>query len=695
MLNTLSRKGLLIKAAQKGKFKSLLPDLTIKTDNTSIANSYKYHPETKGEAVSRKRKDKIKEDKFQKEVDKKWKSVQNSSFSTVNYKDRKQLETVMRKQLGMRKEWDDKSVIDKTETITGEALLAFAPEFALGKLGKVRKVAMLVDREPTEKDIEGIMKALKSNKKVDLFEGRKILKDNPAINITKEEAERNVRKNKEEAKKLINKLSEFSRKDYFDKMSHPDNLKKYARLDAETTNGLNVKSVSKWIENNDYNSPEYLKIRDKIVFDDLKMGGLSRYDISLDDYYKYVLKYLQEKNIINEDAVRSKLIDIYNGDKDFNDWIMFLQQEYLSNGLDPIKREVLINSKDAVKGYESLSWLINHELKHNINSAGAYISREYRNELSSVFKDNGINKGIDKINNLSDFEYFTSPTEFMSYAGTNLKDELVDLGLINAVHDKITPSILKQADIKGSKIYNIYKPYITDTRKFLNILNKTPYMATGVATLYGANKVKAKQKGGLSEVERKKENISDFYEDYPALINAGKINIYPDKEYRAKEYGFGDIEFMDRDKVTYSDDYSYNNPFKGEKTIVYNPDAFDGPGEINQAIFLDAVSHGMKSDPKYKMLYDRFSKAYMDSPYKGDIERDWKNESKKHSVNDGYEHFKENYIDGVIRNLMFEGSEEDFKKARYWKDIKNEIFSQKDIYDSYNAIRKYLKTNKW
>jgi len=510
-----------IKALQNG---NITPSITTERDNTNV-----YHPVTRiddlqGEPLKKKDKKRndyisylkglpyMTENRLKRHIefyDKTGKIIKQSANTLNELNESKTKEDEKSFTYKTIKRATNKlSEVHDENPIISEAALLLLPEV---KLGKVMKP---------------LNKILKSESKIN----RAVFANSSNMNTGK--------KLQGEADALIENIKEVQRKIYFNNVTHPENIKKIKVLDAEASTPQAMKGLNEWVKKNDYNNINYDKIKDKIKFDELKINGLSKYDISLDDlHYKFVPEYLIEKGLTDRRYLKDEYKKIFKGDNKFNEWLSFKQSEYMARGLKPIDREIVIN-KDLKKDIDKLIGVMNHELKHNINSGGAYISKEYSDELKTVFKNNN-SKDVNSFGK-SNFDYFTKPTEFQSYIGTNFKDELVDLGIIDNVHSKITPEVIKKADEVGSIYFNAYKPYITDLRKFIKMTNKTPYSIAGAATLYGANKMESKKEGGLLMFKYGKEQkvptpepeddpIEDVKDDFIAGLSEEEyLDIYGD-----------------------------------------------------------------------------------------------------------------------------------------------------------------------
>jgi hypothetical protein len=203
------------------------------------------------------------------------------------------------------------------------------------------------------------------------------------------------------------------------------------------------------------------------------------------------------------------------------------------------------------------------------------------------------------------------------------------------------------------------------------------------------NAIKQEKKGKLGPVEGD-EMLKNIYKNFPAFKNMRDVVVKADTSFTREKTGAGDIEYFspDQDTVTYDTGFKYPHPQKGSHGIVYNPKDND-----EQSVMLDML-HGMRTDSTYNKHTEEFTKAF-DSKFGDDIIGEWEryNEETK-GENDGFEQFKKNYIDGTLRNLMFQGTDADFEKSRYWKDARKVYLQDPDIKDKFFKIENYLKTNK-
>jgi hypothetical protein len=165
------------------------------------------------------------------------------------------------------------------------------------------------------------------------------------------------------------------------------------------------------------------------------------------------------------------------------------------------------------------------------------------------------------------------------------------------------------------------------------------------------------------------------------------LNIIKDPNYAASDYGFGNIEFIHPGSghVQYSDNYDYQSPTPDKYTAVYNP-----KGANKHDVFLDTM-HGMRNDPEYMKLLDKFSSETkktrgesMDHWYEVDSKKD------PYLVEDGREQWDKNFIDGVLRShLAKKGMGRHSSDVKGYKMERQE--STPEMYKATDDIYKYLK----
>ena len=201
-------------------------------------------------------------------------------------------------------------------------------------------------------------------------------------------------------------------------------------------------------------------------------------------------------------------------------------------------------------------------------------------------------------------------------------------------------------------------------------------------------KAKYYQKGGEPGDRFKKRLIKKYPGMQGVYGSEGEnLNIIKDPNYAASDYGFGNIEFIHPGSghVQYSDDYDYQSPTPDKYTAVYNP-----KGANKHDVFLDTM-HGMRNDPEYMKLLDKFSSETkktrgesMDHWYEVDSKKD------PYLVEDGREQWDKNFIDGVLRShLAKKGMGRHSSDVKGYKMERQE--STPEMYKATDDIYKYLK----
>lgn len=194
------------------------------------------------------------------------------------------------------------------------------------------------------------------------------------------------------------------------------------------------------------------------------------------------------------------------------------------------------------------------------------------------------------------------------------------------------------------------------------------------------------QGGGATEDTVARNRL---FKKYPRFEDARpEITVYNDPEYTREKTGAGSVEYYGptQESIRYPSGYAYAHPSYGRSAILRGNDI------DQQGVNLDAF-HGIEyiGPTARKLKYD-FDEAVGNSPYQRDIDIGWSREQMKPYENDGYESYRDNEIDGMLRNLAFEGTEEDFRNARYWDEARKTWFQDPGIKDTYDRLTNYLET---
>jgi hypothetical protein len=186
-------------------------------------------------------------------------------------------------------------------------------------------------------------------------------------------------------------------------------------------------------------------------------------------------------------------------------------------------------------------------------------------------------------------------------------------------------------------------------------------------------------------VINKNIDLNRIYAKYPGLKSLGETTIKADTNFNRKNTGAGSIEYFSptQDTVTYSNNFKAAHPKLGTHGILYNPKDND-----EQTIMLDML-HGMKDvSPEYAKSREQLKQSLLQN-FKGDIDGEW-NEMSNEDKQDGKESFIDNWTDGVIRNLMFEGTPKDFKDAKYFESVKEAYLRDPKARDAFGQLKRQI-----
>jgi hypothetical protein len=183
--------------------------------------------------------------------------------------------------------------------------------------------------------------------------------------------------------------------------------------------------------------------------------------------------------------------------------------------------------------------------------------------------------------------------------------------------------------------------------------------------------------------------LQNIYAKWPALKKLGKVTIKPDESFTRDKTGVGDIEFFgpNTPQVTYNNGYVAQNPGVGGYGILYNPNTND-----EQSIRLDML-HGMsEADPKFRRLRNRFERAVKNSDIYNEMNHWYNIDKEKGNAEDGKEKWIDNYTDGQLRTLLYEG---DRSKQNYSDEEASELLSNPRIKRKFNKLNNYLQRGEY
>jgi hypothetical protein len=179
--------------------------------------------------------------------------------------------------------------------------------------------------------------------------------------------------------------------------------------------------------------------------------------------------------------------------------------------------------------------------------------------------------------------------------------------------------------------------------------------------------------------------LDRIYSKWPALKKLGNVTIKPDESFTKDKTGVGDIEFFSPNlpQVNYDNGYIAPHPGPGTYGVIYNPLTNN-----DQNIRLDML-HGMPdADKQYKRLRNSFERSVKHSDI-NDAMKHWYNVDKeKGQTRDGKKQWIDNYVDGQLRTLLFEG---DRASQNYSDEEANELLANPKIKTKFDKLNTYLK----
>ena len=190
------------------------------------------------------------------------------------------------------------------------------------------------------------------------------------------------------------------------------------------------------------------------------------------------------------------------------------------------------------------------------------------------------------------------------------------------------------------------------------------------------------------------DGYNQLIQEWPVLANI-KFNLYPDKEFTSEKTGQGSIEYISPDEgeyIPYPNGFKYKNPYKGEASIVYNP-------EINdyEDIKMDLLHALRVQDPKYKELIKSLDEIVLNGD--DDLSRNAKDRYDEDFKKNGKEYmpfrrYVENEVDGLLRNLFYNADSETLKKKDYHPNKEELREWNKHLIPYIQKIEEYLISKK-
>lgn len=198
------------------------------------------------------------------------------------------------------------------------------------------------------------------------------------------------------------------------------------------------------------------------------------------------------------------------------------------------------------------------------------------------------------------------------------------------------------------------------------------------------------QNGGKTSKNNEKQIKERLFKEWPVLSNI-EFHIVPDSNFTVKNTGVGSIEYFspeEKEYMFYPNGFKYKNPYLGEASIVYNPNDND-----YEDIKMDLLHALRVQDPKYKALINEIDKAVLegDDDLKSNARLRYDEDLKKYGKEYmPFENYVQNEVDGLLRNLFYNGSSEILKSKRYYPNKENLKKWNKHLMPYIQKIEAYL-----
>lgn len=182
------------------------------------------------------------------------------------------------------------------------------------------------------------------------------------------------------------------------------------------------------------------------------------------------------------------------------------------------------------------------------------------------------------------------------------------------------------------------------------------------------------------------ENITPW-----KALNNIDYKAIPDTTFTREKTGTGSIEYFNSmypEGITYPNGYHREHPLPGKDVILYNPNDND-----EQDIRLDAL-HIMPKDATYDALNTLYRNAALDSDVSYVAKERYNEDIKRYGKDniDSYEQYFNNEADGLLRNLLIEGTPEYIESKRYYPNKRELREWNRHLLPYIDNIQKYLET---
>ena len=215
-------------------------------------------------------------------------------------------------------------------------------------------------------------------------------------------------------------------------------------------------------------------------------------------------------------------------------------------------------------------------------------------------------------------------------------------------------------------------------------IQKEPSGETTIDYLRPGGQVKNKEKESDQILER-------LIKEWPVLSNI-KFHIVSDSTFTKDKTGKGSIEYFspkEEEYMSYPNGYKHKNPYVGEASIVYNPSDND-----YEDIKMDLLHALRVQDPQYRALVNQIDKVVLEGDddlhrnAKLQYDEDYKKYGKEYAP---FQNYVENEVDGLLRNLFYNGSPQILKQKNYYPNKESLKKWNQHLLPYIQKVEKYLQ----
>ena len=348
---------------------------------------------------------------------------------------------------------------------------------------------------------------------------------------------------------------------------------------------------------------------------------------------------------------------------------------------DFISQERLNSNMDAYSGSQN-----------TYESAMKKANKKY--SLFSNGARHGANGQIRKANAESDLRLQVYDNNLLSQIRGMQQTSINNQGYQNLINGDLRTAAFGRKGLKLMKrsrlknIINLSNEKILENQQAKNKQEEVEIPQNEQINLDNKEVIDSFQKGGKTE-NNEKQIKERLFKEWPVLSNI-EFHIVPDSNFTTKNTGVGSIEYFspEEEYMSYPNGFKYKNPYLGEASIVYNPNDND-----YEDIKMDLLHALRVQDPKYRALVNEIDKIVLEgdddlrSNAKLRYDEDLKKYGKEYMP---FENYVQNEVDGLLRNLFYNGSSEILKSKRYYPNKENLKKWNKHLMPYIQKIEAYL-----